>query len=192
VVPPGLIVWWVSIHENSTPRKKTRKNTKPDELSMEQESFVQKLIELEENITATARVTGIPLSTAKAWAKKPIVLETIAKAKKILRDKLGYTLEAAMEECEKACEFARDTDNANALMKGIELKTKLNGLLIEKHDHRMAANFSIQIQGVRDKPIPIIASPMDDAGIKRLVEGVAESVAGNETTEMTAEEAELF
>ena len=39
-----------------------------------------------------------------------------------------------MENCDSAAEFAYKMGNANALVKAFELKAKLAGLLIEKHE----------------------------------------------------------
>lgn len=63
----------------------------------------------------------------------------------------SYSLDVAMKETDDCIEFARATKNANAMIKAIELKTKLNGLLIEKHEVKQAG-FIINITGIDDIP----------------------------------------
>lgn len=85
--------------------------------------------------------------------KMPAIKEAIARERQRTLDKGGYNIERAMKEADDAIQFSRDTDNANAYVKAVELKAKLNGLLIEKHDIRTAGAFSIVINGLGAVPI---------------------------------------
>ena len=62
-----------------------------------------------------------------------------------------YDLKKAMEELDSAMEFARKSNNATALARCIELKSKLSGLLIDRTDLRQVGNFSVVISGI-DRP----------------------------------------
>ena len=106
------------------------------------------------NMTKSAAAAKVPKGTAYDWKNTPTIAKEIETLRAALREKTGYTMEVAMSECEEAVEFARGTKNANAYVKALELKAKLNGLLIEKHDHRMVANFAINVEGVRGSALP--------------------------------------
>lgn len=69
----------------------------------------------------------------------------------------SYNIQAAMEEADQAIQFARETENANAYVKAVELKSKLNGLLIEKHQHQVA-NFQLNVEGIHDVPAEVVGS----------------------------------
>ena len=62
--------------------------------------------------------------------------------------KKAYGLEAAMSEIDEAMEFARFTRNATALANLLQLKAKINSLIIDKVDHRMSGSFQINISGI--------------------------------------------
>lgn len=84
----------------------------------------------------------------------PKIAAEIARHRETLREKTGYDAAAAMAELDRSILFARETENANALAKLIELKMKLHGLLIERIDQRGVGNFSINISGIDDEPAP--------------------------------------
>lgn len=69
----------------------------------------------------------------------------------------AYNADVAMNECESAILFAKETGNANAYVKAVELKSKLKGLLVEKVDMRQVG-FQIQIGGITDKPEKVVES----------------------------------
>lgn len=98
---------------------------------------------------------------AKVWKNIPAVKEQIDKALKASGERAVYNLQAAMADAEATIEFARETGNANAMAKAVELKSKLNGLLIEKHDVRQVG-FQIEMKGLRDvlsEPVLPVALP---------------------------------
>ena len=61
-----------------------------------------------------------------------------------------YTATMAMRELEDAIAFAKQTKNATALTRAIELKMKQAGLLIDRSDVRMLGGFKIEIAGIDD------------------------------------------
>lgn len=91
-------------------------------------------------------------------AHTPIVKALVAEAQKAVQAKINYGLEQAMQEAQDAIEFAKKTENANAYVKAVELRTKLNGLLVEKLDVRQSG-FTLNVHGFTPIPIP---KPEDD------------------------------
>lgn len=89
----------------------------------------------------------------------------ITKAQK----KSGYNLEQAMQEAEDAIAFAKKTDNANAYVKAVELRSKLNGLLVEKYDVRQSG-FSVVITGLSSAEVPVISPVV----VKQITKGEGE------------------
>ncbi len=139
------------------------------------------------SVGKAAAFVGVSGGLASEWKRKPLIIDEIEKIRAIQREKTGYGLEEAMVECEEGIAFAKDTKNANAFMKGLELKAKLNGLLIEKHDHRMIANFSINVQGVRDS-LPSSPAQLTSGEEEKMVIGdstVEETVIGDSEEEKT-------
>lgn len=114
-------------------------------------SFVQEY--LKHGVASVAAVAaGYAKSNAKnaGWRllhKNEAIAAAISDARKSLVEKGQYNLEKAMIEAEEAMKFARETENANAFTKAVELRSKLNGLLVEKHDVRQVG-FQIQISGI--------------------------------------------
>lgn len=79
------------------------------------------------------------------------VMKAIDDARKSLIERTNYNADAAMVEIDDAIEFSKLQKNANALVKAVELKTKLCGLLIDRHDVRQFSAFQINISGIDDK-----------------------------------------
>lgn len=91
-----------------------------------------------------AKTAGFLLKGNKA------VMSAIAEHRKEIVDSGKYSYDRAMAEAERCFKFAEQTENANAMVRAAELRSKLSGLLIERHDVRAAIGFSIVIQGVND------------------------------------------
>lgn len=60
-----------------------------------------------------------------------------------------HNLEKAMAEAEEAMRFAKETENANAYVKAVEHRAKLNGLLVDRQEVKQVG-FTIQIAGIYD------------------------------------------
>lgn len=105
------------------------------------------------NIRQSARAAGYSESNRSLTKilKNPDVIKMLEEHKQMVIASGRYGYEKAMKECEEAISFARDTENASAMVKAIELKTKLSGLLIEKAEIK-TVGFQIYIQGFDDAP----------------------------------------
>ena len=130
---------------------------KNKKLNPKQAAFVKEYLK-HGNATLAATSAGYAIKKPQhaknagyALLERGPVKMAIEEARRSLQKESGYNLERAMSEAEDAMAFARDTENANALVKAVELRTKLNGLLIEKQDIRALGAFQIQIVGINRK-----------------------------------------
>lgn len=80
----------------------------------------------------------------------PHVKAALEEAREALKTQANFNADRAMAELNDAIAFARETKNATAFARCIELKAKLAGLLTEKKENPTAA-FQINIMGV-DSP----------------------------------------
>jgi phage terminase small subunit len=102
-------------------------------------------------ISTAARYAGVSHGTAAGFLKEFEVQKALEEIRKEVMTKIGYGLQEAMQEAQDAIDFARDTDNANAYVKAVELRAKLNNLLVDKIDLSASVGFSINIVGIRRK-----------------------------------------
>ncbi len=93
------------------------------------------------------------------------VVAEIAKRKKELRIKADYDFDKAMEELGKAMNFAKSTKNATALVRAIELRSKLSGLVIDRVDQRKVEGYTLHISGIDDEKLPVIDLTKDEDDI---------------------------
>ena len=110
------------------------------------------------NATQAAINVGYSSKYAKNRAydlmhRSPMVMEALAEAQKAVGTLAIYNGDKAMKELDDAMAFARETKNATALARCIELKAKLTGLMTEDREGKGQANFQINILGV-DNPAP--------------------------------------
>ena len=115
------------------------------------------------NGAESSRVAGYSeknaTNSAAQLLKHPTIKAALAEARAGAVVAASYGLDAAMRETDLAIEFAKLTKNANAMVKAIELKTKLNGLLVERVEHKVAG-FVISISGIDDlDKLPEAARP---------------------------------
>jgi hypothetical protein len=108
-----------------------------------------------------ARAAGYSPGAARTRAHEflnehPLTMAAVAQAREALRTEANFNAENAMRELNDAMEFARQTKNATALARCIELRAKLSGLLDVK-DKGPTAAFQINISGI-DTPAPISVS----------------------------------
>lgn len=90
---------------------------------------------------------------AYAILNRAPVKKLLAETRAAVAEKTKYDAEAAMKEADEAIKFAKETENANAYVKAVELKAKLQGLLVEKVSHLNAPAFSIiRVEGIRRDP----------------------------------------
>jgi phage terminase small subunit len=89
--------------------------------------------------TEAAIAAGYSPKTAKHAAydlqhRNALVMAELRKVRAHLSALTEYNGERAADDCDKGMQFALRTDNANAFMKAVELKARLNGLLRDKLD----------------------------------------------------------
>ena len=121
-------------------------------LTPEMRRFVEEYIKLG-SVRGAAMLAGITYSRGQGYMRLPQVDALIESRFKDLQQETGYTQEKALEEAEFARQFSQKKGNSMALVKAVELKAKIAGLLIEKVDHSVNGNFTIQVYGVRDRPV---------------------------------------
>lgn len=106
-----------------------------------------------------AEAVGRPSRTCEDWLKHPAIIEALTKLHDEVRAEVKYDLVAAMKEADEAIAFAKMTRNANAYVKALELKQKMNGL-IQDIPKALTVPLLIKISGVRDEnPVPIEVIP---------------------------------
>lgn len=66
--------------------------------------------------------------------RNPLVNGYLSEVRRNAAVRAGYVVATAMDEARDAMGFARETENATAYVKAVELRAKLSGLLIEKHE----------------------------------------------------------
>lgn len=104
-----------------------------------------------------AKVTGHRLS------QQPEVKKILAETRLAIVEKVKYTAIEAMREAEESIKFARETENASAMVKAVELRSKLMGLLVDKIDLRASVGFKVAISGIDDEPPPREPEPVEVA-----------------------------
>lgn len=89
----------------------------------------------------SARQAAEQAGFSRSYAKKSrrllkgsAVASEVRRAHTVIQEVAVYDVTAAMVEIDAALAFARTHRNSMAVMKLIELKAKLNGLLIERHE----------------------------------------------------------
>lgn len=81
--------------------------------------------------------------------QNPRVIQALKFGRRELAMTTGYTALAAVKELNETIDFAKQTENATAMARAVELKMKLMGLLVERHEVKQA-NFNISIGGIDD------------------------------------------
>ena len=104
-------------------------------------------------------------SHAAALLKNPKIQAELKTMGDKVREQTLYDATAATAELNEAIEFSRSTKNATAAVRAIELKMRLNALLVERIDSRNVAGFRIQIAGIDDDASQPGAAPLKLASI---------------------------
>jgi hypothetical protein len=76
--------------------------------------------------------------TACKLAKREDVQARVEELRAPVIAKVRYELEQAMAECDEAIRLAKETANPSAMVSAVQLKAKLNGLLVEDRKNRRA------------------------------------------------------
>jgi len=78
------------------------------------------------------------------------VQDAIAVIKADMAKRADYDFDKFMQEMNQAMQFAKDTKNATALVRAIELKGKASGHIVERVDQRTTATgFQLIVSGVK-------------------------------------------
>lgn len=112
------------------------------------------------NGTETAKTIGLKGkyvgNQASNLRRDPDVSKAINEATKLSPTAAAYTLEKAMQNAKEACDFAIETNNANALVRAQELMAKLAGLIDSDKNKQMmlGAGFQVVLMGFRGHQAP--------------------------------------
>ena len=99
-----------------------------NQLNPKQQRFVSEYLKTG-NGAQSAIAAGYSAKSAKDCAHRlltqsPAVKSALSRARLELQEVTQYNAEAAMQEAKEAMEFARETGNANAFVKGAELRAR--------------------------------------------------------------------
>jgi len=136
---------------------KERKPRPPhNRITPRQLKFVQEYMRTGSGAEA-AKLAGYKSRFAAQKARKLLddcepVKAMVELARKNVQIKAEYGMMAAMKEAEDAITFSIKTENANAYVKAVELRAKLNGLLIERHDTRQVG-FHLHVSGLDEQKV---------------------------------------
>jgi hypothetical protein len=108
-------------------------------------------------IAAAVRAAGYRCKAARQRGEKLLQKPPIATALATVRAEMAkraqYGMDKLVADLDSAMEFARSTENANALARCLELKGKALGLLVDRMDMRVQQiPFRIVISGIDDRP----------------------------------------
>lgn len=106
---------------------------------------------------------------ARQILNHPAVAAYLKMRQEELAEEAKYDAIRAMNEAAEAIRFARKTKNASAMVKAVELRSRLTGLLIDRTDIRQVGSFTINVKGIDDIPVAeavvqqaALAPPQDD------------------------------
>lgn len=86
-------------------------------------------------------------AAASALLQNPLVRAELERVRSSVLEEAKYNYARAMGECDEGIAFARETENAAAMAKFVELKTKLSGLLVDRSEVKQVG-FQINIGGL--------------------------------------------
>lgn len=133
-----------------------RGNRKRKTLTPREITFIGEILAGQSNRQA-AIAAGTPSTNASQWATKalarPQVAAALEKQRGKFMDKVSatavHTLEQASKAFDDAIEFAIKTENASAYVRAVEMRAKLHGHMVDKHDVRVG-HFEINISGIHN------------------------------------------
>jgi len=89
----------------------------------------------------------------KILARHPEVAAALATVRAAMAERARYGMDRLVADLDSAMEFARATENANALARCLELKGKALGLLVDRMDLRVQqVPFRFVIAGIDERP----------------------------------------
>lgn len=137
-------------------------------LTLRKRKFVQEYLANGGNAAAAVRAAGYAPTHAshQGWLlvnKDEAVKAEIERAHQELAERTDYRAEKAMEELGEVITFARETKNATAMARAVELRMKLAGLLVEKVD--MNVSGTVDIVGTLLSARERAGLPFDEADV---------------------------
>lgn len=139
------------------PVKRSDGNLTAEELRIalppKRQAFVEYLLA---NPGATATSAALAAGYSRHSARKtshiikldPRVAAAIAAGRTEMAVRNNYSQDSCMAELGKAMEVALSTENASAYVRAIELRGKLNGLIVDKLDARvLVGTFQLTVSG---------------------------------------------
>ena len=118
-------------------------------------------------VQQAARKAGFSASYARKSSrllKHPAIAQAVAAIRAEGRTLAGYGLAEAMKEAEDAARFARLKGNAMALVKSIELRARLSGLLIERIE-TVTVDLKGSLEAARNRVVMVNAPPPQPCAI---------------------------
>lgn len=135
-------------------KPKQRRDHSRRKLTPMQDAFIQNYLS-GMGVKASALAAGYSEKCAQVKGSEILKRQNVKRLVDETREKIVnraiYNVATAMDELDAAIKFARETKNAAAMAKSIEIKAKLAGLLQDKNPAASAA-FQINIVGI-DQPI---------------------------------------
>jgi phage terminase small subunit len=113
--------------------------TSKTELNTRQQAFVRAYVLNGNNGAAAVREAGYSINNPESARRQayqllqnPLIKDAVAQGRHEFVVVTEYDAKAVMSELDAAIDFARSTKNANALVRAIEAKAKVAGLMTDK------------------------------------------------------------
>jgi hypothetical protein len=108
-----------------------------------------------------ARDAGFKSKNASvALMKRPEILAAIEAEKTKIRESTGYNAEAAMADLNRAEEFARENRSPMAVVKCVDARMRLNGLLVERVDITAGPSLIPMLAARKRRALAAVADPL--------------------------------
>lgn len=147
-------------------------------LTLRKQAFVHEYMRNGNNATQAAIAAGYAYNNARTQGYRLVnhddaVKAEIERAQAELAERTDYGAEQAMTELGDVIDFARKTSNATAMARAVELRMKMAGLLVDKHE--------LHVQGTVD-----ITGALIDARMRSGIGFEDDDVIEGEYTEAAA------
>jgi len=83
--------------------------------------------------TGNMKASSINVNASQLMADTKVA-QRVAELRKPVIEKMHYDLEQAMKEAQEAFEVSKSKENGGAMVAAVTLRSKLNGLLVEKKE----------------------------------------------------------
>lgn len=115
-------------------------------------TFVQHYLRVGNGAEA-ARLAGYSPRCARERAstllnRDPAVKAAVEAGRQAMEDRNKFTIDHMVQQLDSDRAFAIETKNATAAVRASELKAKLFGMMVDRHDVRTVGSFAIVIEGI--------------------------------------------